>query len=157
MSANFLALGEFHLQVKLAKIPQQSMWQPHRWQVSALFPADMAVAVDGLHEHVVHLPVRVYQDELQGYFLNLDTEQPFVFFMVRYPEDNRLNCPTVEDVTLSYDEAARWMDSNEEVQTLAMPEAVRSWLSELVAERYKPEPKQRKRPKSFVAPEKREA
>ncbi|MCQ8895903.1 DUF3305 domain-containing protein [Limnobacter humi] len=156
MSANFLALGEFRLLVKMARIAQQSVWQPYRWQASSMFPAESAPVVSGPDEQWCPVSVRVYQDELQGYFLNLDTDQPFVFFMVRYPDDNRLSCPTVEEATLSYDEAARWMDSNEEVQTLPMPEGVRSWLSELVAERYKPEPKQRKRPRSFVAPEKRE-
>ena len=74
---------------------------------------------------------------------------------MRYPEDNKNLRPEVFEATFSYDEAARWMDSNEEVQTLPLPGAVSSWLAELVQARYKPEPKQRKRPRSFVEPGKR--
>ena len=154
LSANFLALADFVLQVKLGKVNQQSPWQPFRWQVLALYPVGVHVDLAN-GEHVQAVRVQVFQDELQGYFLNIDNAQPYVFFLVRYPEENKSLCPSVEQSTLSYDEAARWMDSNEEVQTLPMPEAIQIWLSEFVAERYKPEPKKRRRPQSFVEPAKR--
>ncbi len=98
---------------------------------------------------------QVFQDELQGYFLNLDSDKPCVFFLLRYPDDNKTLQPTVFEATVSYDEAVRWMDSNEEVQTLPMPTAMAKWLAELVDARYKPEPKKRARPQSFVSPDKR--
>lgn len=156
MSANFLALADFQLQVKLGKVAQQSRWQPFRWQVLGLFPLGFAIELAD-EEEVQAVRVQVFQDELQGYFLNLDTDQPYVFFLTRYPEENKSLCPKVEQSTLSYDEAARWMDSNEEVQTLPMPDTMRVWLGEFVAERYKPEPKKRRRPQSFVEPSKRTA
>lgn len=97
----------------------------------------------------------VFQDELQGYFLNLDSDKPCVFFLLRYPDDNKTKRPTVFSATVSYDEAARWMDSNEEVQTLPMPDEMAAWLAQLVDARYQPEPKRRARPQSFLSPDKR--
>jgi hypothetical protein len=55
--------------------------------------------------------------------------------------------------TLSYNEAARWMDSNERVErTPAWPELA-SWMAEWVDENYRPEPKKRQRPQSFEGKE----
>ncbi len=154
LSANFLVLGEVSFLVRLGKVQQQSQWQPFRWQVLELAPVESGLKAQG-EETVTQVTARVFQDELQGYFLNLDTEQPYLFFCLRYPEDNKNLRPEVFEATFSYDEAARWMDSNEEVQTLPLPSAVSNWLAELVQERYKPEPKQRRRPRSFIEPGKR--
>lgn len=151
MSANFLVLGELSFHVKIGKVMQKSQWQPHRWQVLELGPLEIPMDA-GADERVEVVKVEVYQDQLQGYFLNLDTDTPFIFFGVRYPEENRLMMPSIFDVTFSYDEAARWMDSNEEVQTLPMPAPVASWLAELVQASYQPEPKKRRRPQSFISP-----
>lgn len=154
MSANFLVLGEVSFKVKIGKVAQSSLWQPFRWQVLELGPADGNMP-QGEDEHVETVKAEVYQDQLQGYFLNLDTDVPYVFFCVRYPDENKNLMPSVFDATLSYDEAARWMDANEEVQTLPLPGVVARWLAELVQARYQPEPKQRRRPQSFVKPDKR--
>lgn len=154
LSANFLVLGEVSFAVKIGKVTQSSPWQPFRWQVLELAPADVPMP-QGADERVQMVKAEVYQDQLQGYFLNLDTDAPYVFFCVRYPEENKNLMPSVFEATLSYDEAARWMDANEEVQTLPLPSAVASWLAELVQARYQPEPKQRRRPQSFVKPDKR--
>jgi hypothetical protein len=154
LSANFLVLGELALNVKIGKVAQNSTWQPFRWQVLEMGPAEIPLP-QGEDERVQTVTAEVYQDQLQGYFLNLDTDTPYVFFGVRYPEDDKSQMPSVFQATLSYDEAARLMDSNEEVQTLPMPAPVASWLAELVQAKYQPEPKQRRRPQSFVKPEER--
>lgn len=153
MDTNFLALAEVELKVRLALIKQSSVWQPERWNVVELLPADAEVSESDLQSGVVQtLVLKVFQDELQGYFLNLDTENPCLSFLVRYPDEDVAKQPAVVDVTASYDVAARWMDSNEDVQTLPMPEAMAAWLAELVQVRYQPEPKRRRRPQSFVSP-----
>lgn len=154
MSANFLVLGELALNVKIGKVAQKSPWQPFRWQVLEMGPAEEPMH-QGDEERVQTLVAQVYQDQLQGYFLNLDNDTPYVFFGVRYPDDNKNLMPTVFEATLSYDEAARLMDSNEEVQTLPLPAPIARWLGELVEAKYQPEPKQRRRPQSFLKPEER--
>jgi Protein of unknown function (DUF3305) len=57
-------------------------------------------------------------------------------------------------VTLSYNEAARWMDAQEKVERVPMPAALHETLSAWVEANYKPpEKKQRIRPKSFESKE----
>jgi hypothetical protein len=154
LSAKFLVLGELALNVKIGKVAQKSPWQPFRWQVLEMGPVEHPMS-QGVDERVQTITVEVYHDQLQGYFLNLDTDTPFIFFGVRYPEDNKALMPSIFEATFSYDEAARWMDSNEEVQTLPLPGPVASWLAELVQAKYEPEQKQRRRPQSFLKPEER--
>lgn len=159
MSAEFLVLGEFPVAVRLGKVAQKSVWQPFAWKLLDMGPMESLTDLQaqcGPDDCVQTVCARIFQDELQGYFLNLDSDTPVLFFLLRYPEDRKTERPELFQATFSYDEAARWMDSSEEVQTLPLPVEVCAWLAELVQARYQPEPKRRRRPQSFVAPEKRE-
>ena len=57
-----------------------------------------------------------------------------------------------EVVSVSYNEAGRWLDAQERVDNVPLPVAVREWLQAYTDANYKPEPKERKRPASFVSP-----
>jgi hypothetical protein len=48
-------------------------------------------------------------------------------------------------VTASYHEGARWMDAEETVDGVALPTDLLPWISEFVAEHYRPEPPKKKR------------
>lgn len=98
--------------------------------------------------------VALHADESEGYHLNLSTGQPVWFVMWRV-DDEDPSIARPERVTLSYNEAGRLLDAQERVDNLPLPPAVRDWLQAYVDVHYRPEPKQRKRPASFVAPEKR--
>ena len=56
-------------------------------------------------------------------------------------------------VTLSYNEAARWMDGGERVERVPVDVALADWLGEWVEANYRPEKKERQRPKSFKGKE----
>jgi hypothetical protein len=58
-------------------------------------------------------------------------------------------------VTLSYNEAGRLLDAQERVDNCPLPEPVRNWLQAFADEHYRPEPKKRKRPASFLPPAQR--
>jgi hypothetical protein len=60
-----------------------------------------------------------------------------------------------ELVTVSYHEAGRCLDAQERVDNVPLPAEVVAWLEAFVAEHYRPEPKQRRRPASFKRPEER--
>ena len=60
-----------------------------------------------------------------------------------------------ESVSLSYNECGRWLDAQERVDNCPLDDGVRAALQEYVDVHYRPEPKKRKRPASFVEPEKR--
>lgn len=90
--------------------------------------------------------IKLFRDESEGYYLNVSSEQPKVFIMWRMEEDRAVP----KFVTLSYNEAGRLMDGGEQVDTVAMPAELYAWAGAYVEEHYRPEPKQRRRPRSFL-------
>lgn len=101
-----------------------------------------------------NLPVGLHRDEGEGYYLNLTSGAPVWFVMWRIDDEDPSRA-WPEAVTLSYNEAGRWLDAQERVDNLPLPDDVRGWLQAFADEHYKPEPKRRKRPASFVPPEQR--
>lgn len=111
---------------------------------------------DGRSALFVHpgLSVTLFRDEAEGYYLNLTSGGPVWFVMWRVDENDPPRA-SPEAVTLSYNEAGRMLDAQERVDNVLLPEEVRAWLQAFTDENYKPEPKKRRRPASFVAPEQR--
>jgi len=91
------------------------------------------------------------RSEAEGYFHNVSTAAPNAFVLWRM-EDARA---VPRYVTVSYDEASRWMDGGAQVDAVAMAPAMRTWLLEFVEQNYRPQPKKRIRPQSFLAPTER--
>jgi hypothetical protein len=100
------------------------------------------------------LPLLLHRDEGEGYYLNLTSGAPVWFVMWRIADDDPSRA-WPELVTLSYNEAGRWLDAQERVDNVPLPDDVRAWLQVFTDEHYKPEPKRRKRPVSFLAPDQR--
>jgi hypothetical protein len=97
------------------------------------------------------LDIVLQRSEAEGYFHNMSTAAPKVFVLWRM-EQNRA---VPHYVTVSYDEASRWMDGGAQVDPVVMPVAMRAWLRAFVEQHYRPEPKRRIRPQSFLAPKDR--
>jgi hypothetical protein len=95
--------------------------------------------------------LKLFRDEAEGYYLNVSSDEPRVFIMWRMEDE--LAVPKF--VTLSYNEAGRLMDGGEQVDTVAMPAELMAWAGGYVEENYRPEPKKRNRPQSFVSPKDR--
>ena len=89
--------------------------------------------------------------EAEGYFHNVSTTAPNVFVLWRMEESRAVP----HYVTVSYDEASRWMDGGAQVDAVAMPAAMRDWVRAFVEQYYRPEPKNRMRPQSFRSPKDR--
>ena len=100
------------------------------------------------------LPLTLHRDEGEGYYLNLTSGAPAWFVMWRVV-DNDPSALTTERVTLSYNEAARLLDAQEQVDNVPLPEDVRDWLQNYTDTHYVPEAKRRRRPQSFKPPDQR--
>ena len=111
---------------------------------------------DGTTSLVLHAGfcVTLFRDEGEGYYLNLTSGQPVWFVMWRRDESDPPRA-WPEIVTVSYNEAGRLLDAQERVDNIPLPLEVRDWLQVFTDENYKPEPKKRRRPASFVAPDQR--
>ena len=146
----------FLVAVVMERIAIDNRWQSEKWQLAGVLPDDG-------HEHVPRtlndrggllqkmypgFSMKIFADEAEGYFLNITSPEPRAFVMWRMNEDETDAMP--HSTTLSYNEAARWMDAQEKVESVAMPENIFSELVEWVNANYRPpEKKQRIRPKSF--------
>ena len=102
------------------------------------------------------LPLELFRDECEGYYLNLSSGAPVWFVMWR-SDDADPSRAWAETVSVSYTEAGRWLDAQERVDNLPLPADVVAWLQAFNDEHYRPEPKQRRRPASFLPPDQRGA
>lgn len=142
---------------------------PNPWEKWAFRIADVVVDEDqfgsaprtlrddGFSSLLLHpgLPVQLFPDEAEGYYLNLSTGSPVWFVMWRI-DDSDPSRAWPELVTLSYNEAGRLLDAQERVDNVPLAPAIADWLKLYTEAHYRPEPKQRRRPASFVAPAERE-
>jgi hypothetical protein len=145
------------ISIVLERIPLASRWASHHWELAAVLPdlgGEPRVIVEnerGLQRLHPGFEVALHRDEAEGYFLNTSSEATSVFVSLRL--DDATGEPYPFQATLSYNEAARWMDSNERVErAAAWPELV-EWVTAWVAENYRPEPKKRRKPRSFEGKE----
>lgn len=146
----------FAISVVMERIAVNSRWQTEKWQLAGVLPDDgcateprILMEREGLlHKLFPGFVLMVFRDEGEGYYLNITAPEPKVFVTWRTEEDGVSIYPHL--VTLSYNEAARLMDAQEKVESVAMPADIFAALSTWVNENYQPpEKKQRIRPKSF--------
>lgn len=153
-----------HVAVIIERLCRPSPWEEWRFAVRDVVPDDggfgdapRLLRDDGREALFVHpgLPVHLHRDEAEGYHLNLSTGTPVWFVLWRIAEDDASQA-WPEIVTLSYNEAGRWLDAQERVDNTPLQAPVRDWLQQWVDVHYRPEPKQRRKPASFRAPHERQ-
>lgn len=93
----------------------------------------------------------LHRDELEGYYLNVSASEPRVFVLWRMEGESGLPL----DVTASAEEGGRWLDGGHSVDGVAMPPEIFAWVGDYVEHNYRPEPKQRIKPRSFIHPKDR--
>ena len=147
--------------VILRKVPTSSRWQPWRWELADVVPNEESFGREP--RRLVHgedgetwlhpgLRVELFRDEAEGYYLNTASPAPCWFVLWRMEEEASIAqepIPRPLIVTLSYNEAARWMDAQETVEQVPAPPHIVEWMRAFAEEHYVPEPKKRKRPESF--------
>lgn len=111
---------------------------------------------DGKLRRTLHpgFALELFRDQAEGYHLNLVSGAP-VWFVVWRIDDEDPSRAWPETVSLSYEEAGRWLDAQERVDNVPLSSDLVAWLQAYTDDHYRPEPKKRRRPQSFVAPEER--
>jgi len=112
---------------------------------------------DGKVQRTLHpgFVVELFRDQAQGYHLNLVSGAPVWFVVWRIDDDDPARA-WPETVSVSYEEAGRWLDAQERVDNVPLPGDVAAWLQAYTDATYRPEPRKRRRPQSFVAPGERQ-
>ena len=136
-------------------------WQPYRWQLHDVVPHEpgfgdtpRCLRRDARTEDWLHpgFTVELFRDDAEGYYLNVTTPAPCWFVMWRMEEEASLADTPIalpQIVTLSYHDAGRWLDAQEQVEQVPAPADIVEWMREFAQAHYTPEPKRRKRPDSF--------
>lgn len=154
-----MAAERFPVCVLMARTRVQGKWASERWEARGVI-ADtgestaVRTLLQGEHELQRLHPgcaIELRRDEAQGYYLNISAPSPSVFVMWRLRDDEAV--PVL--VTVSYDEAARWLDAGENVDAVALPQALMQPIMAFAQAHYTPETKRaRKRDRSAVPEDK---
>ncbi len=148
----------FRLAIVMQRRPAKSRWADFVWEPRSALPGEHGSDVRLLVEHDglaqwLHpgFTLELHRDEAEGYYLNVSAEHPRVFVLWRMEDERAL--PLF--VTASTEEASRWMDGGHSVDSVPMPAQIFAWVGEYVERNYRPEPKKRIKPRSFVHPKDR--
>ena len=150
--------------VVMEREARPNRWEDWRFKVVEVVPHETAfgdtarvLRDDGQRQRTLHpgFTLELFQDEGEGYHLNLSTGAPVWFVMWRVDDEDPSRAGP-EAVSLSYNEAGRWLDAQERVDNVPLPDDLRAWLQAYTDEHYRPEPKKRKRPQSFLPPDQRQ-
>ncbi len=149
--------------VVMEREAQPNRWEDWRFKVLDVVPSEAAFGSearvlrdDGKLRRTLFpgFKLELFRDEAEGYYLNLSSGAPVWFVVWRVGDDDPSRA-WPETVSLSYNEAGRWLDAQEHVDNVPLSADIVAWLQAYTDEHYKPEPKKRKRPASFVSPDKR--
>lgn len=134
----------------MERLTGSDRWATERWEaksiardVPAADKAPRVIFADERTEQILFpgLALRLEPREAEGYYVNITSTQPKVFVMWRM--DGEIARP--EYITASYIEGVGWVDSGENVDSVALPEGLLPHIAEFVAEHYRPEPKKEPR------------
>ena len=149
--------------VLIEREAQQNRWEDWRFKVIDVVADEAAFGTeprvlrdDGKLCRTLYpgFKLELFRDEAEGYYLNLSSGAP-VWFVVWRIDDDDPSRAWPETVSLSYNEAGRRLDAQERVDNVPLPAEQAAWLQAFTDEYYRPEAKKRRRPASFVAPDKR--
>jgi hypothetical protein len=150
---------KFPVAVVMQRRQLDNRWQSEAWEPRSVIPsvepkgAPRLLVEEGGVQQWLHpgFELVLHQDEAEGYYLNVSLPGARVFVLWRLDDDKAVPL----DVTASYNEGGRWLDGGHNVDGVAMPPEIFAWVGEFVERNYRPEPKKRIKPRSFVHPKDR--
>ena len=131
-------------------------WTIDHWSVIGLLPAQASKGFEktklrddgNLSQYSWRgYDVALYLDDVESYHFNLEGESPSIFVIGEYADAEDETGEIVPLlVTLSYDEAASYMETDSPIFNLPIPGEIQLWVEQYVLDNYRPvEKKKRKR------------
>ena len=139
----------FPVSVIMQRVALDNRWANERWEACAVqLETALAGAPIALSESRWRCPgleIELHPVEAEGYYLNLSARDPKVFVLWRMAEAGDDAEPRARPliVTVSYNEAARFLDAGEQVDAVPMPAALLAAMESFVAKHYQPEPRKK--------------
>ena len=144
--------------VIMERVPLESRWASERWQpvaVELTGPAGTSAVPNlapGANECIREgddrwrcrgYEIELHPSEAEGYFLNITAPDPRIFVMWRMFDDGAMPAARPVLLTVSYNQAGRYMDGGEQVDGVPMLPALADSIRAFVALHYKPEPRRK--------------
>ena len=144
-------MHKFPIAIVIEKTRLDNRWATEKWEVVGVVSA-FAASEDKTPQLIFEddrrqqyrvdgFSLALFRDEAENYYLNMSSPSPRVFVMWR--EEESFACP--REVTVSYGEAARFLDSGEQVDGVPMPPEIADWVGDFVNQHYKPAPRKKLR------------
>lgn len=126
----------------------QHRWAEEAWAAVGVVPdcgglppvQELESAGECRHYLVSGLQLELYPDENDGYFENCVAPAPKVFVLWRMRDERAMPV----QVSVSYAEGTRMLDSGESADGVAMPEEIHAWLACYLQAHYQPPPQGRR-------------
>jgi hypothetical protein len=133
--------------VVMQRTTLESRWADEKWEAKAVIPdltpdAAPRVVIDTPQITQVlfsGLVLKLKRDEAEGYYMNLTSHQPKVFVLWRMGE----TMAEPQMLTVSYNEGARWLDNEENVDGVPLPVELMNWIAAFSDRHYQPEPRKK--------------
>ncbi|WP_455222156.1 DUF3305 domain-containing protein [Kaarinaea lacus] len=141
------------------KVTQNNFWSSGQWEANGLIVGEIGEKITGSNKQLKQVlqsdaansqylwsgfTVELHKDECESYYHNLMSDTPKAFIVCRSDEEDNNQCQPFL-VTLSYDEAASYMEVDELVYSVAMPPELYRCVEQFVLEHYVPEKKRKRR------------
>jgi len=143
----------FPVAVIMQRTPLANRWSDERWEAVAVELAEESTVPpqrieDSLTGARCRCPghfVELHPVETEGYYLNVSAAEPKIFVLWRMAEPDDAAEPRARPliVTMSYGEAARFLDVGEKVDAVPIPPPLLAAMSSFVAANYRPEPRKK--------------
>lgn len=140
------AVAPYRVAVIMERLQLGGRWAVEKWEAKGVvrdtLPPGACEQVIVNEERLLEVAfpgfaIRLERTEAEGYYLNITSPHPKLFVLWRL--DGGLARP--QRLTASYHEGARWMDSGENVDGVALPPDLIPWIADYVAAHYRPEPR----------------
>ena len=151
-----IAADTFPVSVIISWQPVEgNRWVTERWRALGVVAG---VSDAGVSRSLIHssdserqylwngFTLSLYKDDTESYYSNLRGAKPSVFVICRQDEESEM-VPFL--VTVSYDEAASYMEVDDQVYSVPFPPEIYVWLEQYVVQNYVPQQKKKRKRKRW--------
>ena len=136
------------------RIIENNIWQAEQWEVEAVIaggnnkgdiPERSISRMGSTEEKYIwnNYQINLFIDETESYYFNIISDTPFVFVVCRDEEGDGELIPF--KVSVNYDEAASYMELDDQVFQVPMPAEIYRWVEMFVVNNYVPVKKKKRK------------
>jgi len=147
------------------RLARSGPWSAAQWELVGVLPGGSGAGRTCVHRDRgcsrwlwTGLTLELHRDGCEGYRFNLASGRPRLFVVCFSDEEAEAEGDEIEPllVSASQDEATAHLESEDEVYSLPMPEAVRARVERFVARHYRPEDNKKRRRRDWKEEGRRE-